>query len=63
MRWMKGLTRLICKLRGHDFPCPTFNAYTLCFCQHCGKEIADRTFNDLEPLSPEEQDMLLAEEM
>jgi len=59
---MKVLKRLICLCKGHDYPCPTFDTYTLCFCRRCGKEIADRTFGDLEPLPAEAHDMLLSEE-
>jgi len=59
---MKLMNKLICIWKGHDFPCPTLNAYTLCFCQRCGKEIADRTFDDLEPLPSEEHEMHLTEE-
>lgn len=63
MKWVRCFTGLICKLKGHDYPCLTFNTYTLCFCWRCGKEVADRTFDDLEPFPMEEQDMLLLEEL
>lgn len=42
--------KLRCKLLGHDYPCMEFSAYTLCFCRHCGQEVAGRTFEDLEPI-------------
>lgn len=50
--------RLVCRVRGHDFPCLVFTANTLCFCRRCGKEVADRSFAHLTPMSEEEREEL-----
>lgn len=47
--------KLICKFKGHAYKAPYFDNYTLCFCQRCGKEIADRTFDDIETI-PDDYD-------
>lgn len=49
------INKIICKLRGHDYPCLTFDNFSLCYCQRCGREVADRTFDDILPI-PEDHD-------
>ena len=40
--------KMICKFKGHDYTAPTFNNFTLNFCTRCGKEVDDRTINDID---------------
>ena len=55
----RAWARLVCRVRGHDFRAPVITANTLCFCSRgCGKEIADRTFADIGPLTDDEREML-----
>ncbi len=56
---MRFLKRLICKIRGHKYLTRTFTSNALYFCDRCGKEMFDRTFADLEPMTQEERDYLL----
>ncbi len=44
------IRKAICKIRGHRYPSPYFDNYTLSFCTCCGEEIANRTFDDIEPM-------------
>lgn len=44
------INKIICKFKGHDYPCLTFDNFSLCHCQRCGKEVADRTFDDILPV-------------
>lgn len=44
------IKKIICKFKGHDYPCAAVDSYTLCYCTRCKKEIMDRTFDDIEPL-------------
>jgi hypothetical protein len=50
----KLLRRLACKLRGHRYDTPEFSLNTLYFCSCCGRELLDRTFDDIEPMSDED---------
>lgn len=50
---------LVCKSKGRcKFNTPVFQSHCLYFCSRCGKEICGRTFNDLEPMSAEEVEMM-----
>lgn len=51
------LKRLICRLRGHRYPGYSYaiDNYTLVFCKRCGKEMFDRTWDDILPL-PDDYD-------
>jgi hypothetical protein len=60
---MKTLKRLICWVRGHDFPTPAFHGNALCFCHRCDMEVAGRTFADLEPMTCAEHDQFLLLDM
>jgi len=44
---MNLVKKLICAIKGHSYPCPFFTNDSLCFCERCGKEVADRTFDDI----------------
>jgi len=55
---MSIIKKIFCYFRGHDFgdvvvitPC------SLTFCHCCGKEIQDRTFDDLEPCTDEDYNL------
>jgi hypothetical protein len=50
------IASIICWFRGHQYEAPVFTANTLCFCQRCGKEIAGGSFEDLEPIDPDDLD-------
>jgi hypothetical protein len=56
---MNYLRRLYCWFNGHDFPAPGFHGNALCFCTHCGTEIAGRSFDVLEPMTKEESEMFI----
>jgi len=61
---MKNFIRkLICKINGHEYSAPYFDNYSLCFCQRCGKEIADRTLDDLDSLPDDYERDLFMETM
>ena len=45
-----------CWLRGHHYDTPYFHTKSLYFCTRCGREMLGRTFDDLEPMTPEEWD-------
>lgn len=51
---MSIFARLLCRLRGHDYPAVAFRAGSLYYCRRCGKEICDGKPADLVPLSDEE---------
>lgn len=42
-----------CRIRGHQYPGCSFDPYHLYFCQRCGKEQFDRSFEDIDP-TPED---------
>jgi hypothetical protein len=44
--------RFVCPARGHRYDTPDFNLCTLYFCARCGKEMFDRTFEDLRAMPP-----------
>ena len=54
------LARLICFFRGHDYGSVVYiSPAVLTYChRHCGKEIQDRTFDDLEPMTDEDYENL-----
>lgn len=57
-RWMK---RLLCRWRGHDYgDAVYFSPAVLVHCRRCGREICDRTIDDLEPMTDEDYDYLEA---
>ena len=51
----KLINRIICRLKGHNYASAYFDNYTLSFCTRCNKEIADRGFNDIDPLPDDYQ--------
>lgn len=54
---------LVCKARGkcrYDTYC--FQTNVLYFCVRCSKEMFNRTFDDIEPLSEEDHEWLLREQ-
>jgi hypothetical protein len=52
-----GMNRAICFVRGHDYPGLLFYVNALHFCSRCGKEVTDRKFSDLLPMTDEEREM------
>lgn len=44
--------RFICPARGHYYDTPDFTVNTLYFCSRCGKEMFDRTLDDLRAMPP-----------
>ena len=44
--------RFICPVRGHRYDTPDFTLNTLYFCTRCGKEMFDRTIDELRSLPP-----------
>ncbi len=66
MRLMKQfLKRLICKFKGHRYPASAIMpGCALYFCERCGKEMFDRTFDDLRemgPMTDEEQELFMSD--
>jgi len=59
IKMKKYLNKIVCKFKGHDYPCPFFSLDTLCHCSRCGKEAMNRNINDLEPVS---DDLIMGEE-
>ena len=51
-RWR--LMRVVCLFRGHHYNTPTFTSNVLYLCTRCRREMFDRTFADIEPMSDEE---------
>lgn len=50
---------LRCKvLKQHQYETPDFHPNCLYFCTYCNKELLDRTFEDITPLSDDERAML-----
>lgn len=59
---MGFIKRVACKIFGHNYPSSCFSGNALYFCVRCGKELLDRTFDDLsdmEPMSDEELDEMM----
>ena len=52
------LKKLSCEVFGHDYPGHSYHGNTLHFCRCCGKEMTDRGFDELDPLTDEENDIL-----
>lgn len=52
---IKVIRQLVCALKGHKFPTACFDNFSLCYCQRCGREVADRTFDDILPV-PDDED-------
>jgi hypothetical protein len=50
-----------CLRNGHRFETPTISGDCLYFCAHCGSEMFGRTFDDIEPISPERLEEIHAE--
>lgn len=44
--------RFICPSRGHRYDTPDFVVNTLYFCARCGKEMFDRSIEDLRAMPP-----------
>ncbi len=44
--------RFICPASGHRYDTPDFTVNTLYFCARCGKEMFDRTIEDLRAMPP-----------
>jgi len=51
----RTVKRVICFLKGHDYPCAALTAYSLCFCRCCGREFADGTIDDISPISNDDE--------
>jgi|GEM_PF-5708013 len=51
----KLLNWLLCRLLGHNYPSLLFDNFSLCYCTRCGKEVADRTWDDILPV-PDDHD-------
>ncbi len=56
----KLIARLICFFRGHDFGNVVYvSPAVLTYCHRgCGKELQDRTFDDLQPMTDEDYEAL-----
>ena len=55
----KIIAQLFCYFRGHDYgPVVYVSPAVLTFCRRCGREIQDRTFDDLESMTDEDHDNL-----
>lgn len=51
--------RLGCRLLGrHQYDTPVFHSNCLYFCVHCGRELLGRTFDDISPMTLDEQEMI-----
>ncbi len=55
----KLFRRFVCKIKGHHYPTLTFTSNALYFCSRCGKEMFDRTFDDLVPMTADERDAFI----
>lgn len=47
------ISKIICRIKGHDYPGYTFDCYHLYFCRRCHKEMFDRSYDEL-PTLPED---------
>ena len=60
--WRKvrdALGALVCWAKGCcNYSTPDFHGNRLYFCSRCGKEICGRTFEDLQPMSEEDVEMM-----
>ena len=54
MKLVQLVKKIICLIKGHNYPGQVFHYNVLMFCRCCGKEIAGRIFADLEPMTQEE---------
>lgn len=52
------MLRPVCRIRGHRYETPFFMPNYLYFCARCGREMLNRTFADIKPLTDEEREML-----
>ncbi len=50
------LARARCSARGHLYLSPTFRCNVLYFCARCHREMFDRTFDDIDPMTDDEID-------
>jgi hypothetical protein len=57
-RLREFFARLRCGLRGHQYDTPVFMTDCFYFCSCCGREMFNRRFEDLRPLSDEQRQML-----
>lgn len=49
---------LMCDKYGHQYDTPVFHSKCLYFCKRCGKEMFDRSFQDIEPLTDDEREQM-----
>lgn len=47
---------VVCRFKGHHYDTPVFHPKCLYFCTRCDKELLDRTFADLQPMTESEYD-------
>lgn len=57
-RKKKILASASCKARGHNYNNTEFVSYCLYFCTRCRREMFNRTFDDIEPMTEEEVDLM-----
>ncbi|HJW25155.1 MAG TPA: hypothetical protein VJ576_09675 [Rhodocyclaceae bacterium] len=57
-RLRRRLGALVCRFRGHNYGAPVFRLNCLYPCTRCGREMFDRTFDDIEPLIDDELEEL-----
>lgn len=53
-RKKKVLARASCSTRGHQYDNTEFVGNSLYFCTRCRREMFERTFDDIEPMSDEQ---------
>jgi len=58
IRLRRRLGSVVCWFRGHQYNTPVFESNVLYPCARCGREMFDRTFDDIEPLSDEQLEEL-----
>ena len=49
--------RIVCAVRGHEYPWMLVPACCLYFCDRCGKEICSRTLDQIDNLAPMTDDI------
>lgn len=49
---------LVCHFKGCRFDAPFFHSNCLYFCPRCGKEMLGRTWDDIEPMTDEDREVL-----
>ena len=55
----KIIAKLICSFRGHNYGAAVYvSPAVLTYCRRCGREIQDRDFDALEPMTDEDYENL-----